>query len=60
MLLLPPVFVAAVAALVVTKATNYHGMTFEQFKLGLTGTETIFGAYTGKLLASLFDKGRAR
>ncbi len=59
-LLLPPLFVAAVASLVMLKATNYGGLTFEQFKLALTGTETIFGAYTGKLLASLFEKGRAR
>jgi hypothetical protein len=59
-LLLPLVFVIAVAALVVMKAINYSGITFEQFKLALTGTETIFGAYTGKLLASLFEKGRTR
>jgi hypothetical protein len=59
-LLLPPLFVIAVAALLVMKVTNYNGFTFEQFKLTLTGTETIFGAYTGKLLASLFEKGRAR
>ncbi len=59
-LLLPLLFVAAVATLVMLKATNYGGLTFEQFKLALTGTETIFGAYTGKLLASLFEKGRAR
>lgn len=59
-LLLPLLFVAAVATLVILKATNYGRLTFEQFKLALTGTETIFGAYTGKLLASLFEKGRAR
>ena len=59
-LLLSPLFVVAVAGLLVMKATNYNGFTFEQFKLALTGTETIFGAYTGKLLASLFERGHAR
>jgi len=59
-LLLPLLFVIAVAGLVIMKATNYGGIAPEQFKLALTGTETIFGAYTGKLLGSLFEDARTQ
>jgi len=52
--LLPVVFVLAIAALIIAKVTNYA--SFEQFKIALAAVETTFGAYTGKVLASLFDK----
>jgi hypothetical protein len=52
--LLPIVFVLAVAAMVVVKAVNY--VSFEQFKIILAAVETTFGAYTGKVMASLFEK----
>ena len=52
--LLPTVFVLAIAALIIAKVMNYA--SFEQFKLALAAVETTFGAYTGKVLASLFDK----
>lgn len=52
--LLPIVFVLAVAAVIVVKVVNY--VSFEQFKIILAAVETTFGAYTGKVMASLFDK----
>jgi len=52
--LLPVVFVLAIAGLVIAKVTNL--VSFEQFKIALAAVETTFGAYTGKVLASLFDK----
>lgn len=52
--LLPIVFVLAVAAVIVVKVVNY--VSFEQFKIILAALETTFGAYTGKVMASLFDK----
>lgn len=52
--LLPIVFVLAIAAVITVKVTNY--VSFEQFKIALAAVETTFGAYTGKVLASLFDR----
>jgi hypothetical protein len=52
--LLPILFVMGIAALIVAKVMNYT--SFEQFKIALAAVETTFGAYTGKVLASLFDK----
>lgn len=52
--LLPIVFVLAVASVIVVKVVNY--VSFEQFKIILAAVETTFGAYTGKVIASLFDK----
>jgi hypothetical protein len=52
--LLPIIFVLAIAGLIIVKVTNY--ISFEQFKVALAAVETTFGAYTGKVLASLFDK----
>jgi hypothetical protein len=34
------------------KVVNY--VSFEQFKIILAALETTFGAYTGKVMASLF------
>ena len=56
-LVMPILFVAAIAALVVLKAFNEGISTFDQFRDGLAGLETVFGAYTGKVLGSLFGKG---
>jgi len=50
--LLPIVFVLAIAAAIVVKVVNY--VSFEQFKIILAALETTFGAYTGKVMASLF------
>jgi hypothetical protein len=55
-LLMPFVFVAAIATLVILKAFNVGVSTFDQFRDGLAGIETVFGAYTGKVLGSLFGK----
>jgi len=52
--LLPIVFVLAIAAVIVVKVINY--VSFEQFKIILAALETTFGAYTGKVMASLFEK----
>jgi hypothetical protein len=56
-LLMPLLFVGAIAALVILKAFNYGIASFDQFKAALAGVETVFGAYTGKILGSLFGKG---
>ena len=56
-LVMPILFVAAIAALVILKAFNEGISTFDQFRDGLAGIETVFGAYTGKVLGSLFGKG---
>lgn len=58
-LLLPVLFVAAIATLVLMKAFNRGLSSFDQFKSALAGVETIFGAYTGKVLGSLFGKGQS-
>lgn len=52
--LLPVLFVLGIAGLIITKVMNYT--SFEQFKIALAAIETTFGAYTGKVLASLFDR----
>lgn len=52
--LLPIVFVLAIVAVIVVKVVNY--ISFEQFKIILAALETTFGAYTGKVMASLFEK----
>jgi hypothetical protein len=52
--LLPIVFVLAVAGVIAVKVVNY--VSFEQFKIILAAVETTFGGYTGKVMASLFDK----
>ena len=59
-LLLPVLFVAAISALVLMKAFNWGLSSFDQFKTALAGVETVFGAYTGKVLGSLFGKGGAQ
>jgi hypothetical protein len=56
-LLFPVAFTFAIAGVVLAKTANLGDLSPEQFKGALTGTETIFGAYTGKLLGSLFEKG---
>lgn len=47
-------FVSAILTLVVLRA--YRVLHLEPFKISLGATETIFGAYTGKVLSSVFNK----
>ena len=58
-LLLPVLFVGAIGTLVVLKAFNQGISSFDQFRTALAAVETAFGAYTGKVLGSLFGKGGA-
>jgi hypothetical protein len=51
-LLLPSLFVLATAAVLVLKAYHWGLSSDGQFKSSLAGVETIFGAYTGKVLGS--------
>jgi hypothetical protein len=55
-LLLPVLFVAAIGTLVILKVFNLGLSSFDDFKAALAGVETVFGAYTGKVLGSLFGK----
>ncbi len=55
-LFLPALFILAIVALVLMKAFNRGLTSFDQFKTALAGVETIFGAYTGNVLGSLFEK----
>jgi hypothetical protein len=57
-LFLPVLFVLAIAGIVILTATGFT--SFEEFKAALAAVETIFGAYTGRMLASLFEKGQPR
>jgi hypothetical protein len=53
---LPALFILMIVALILMKAFNRGLASFDQFKTALAGVETIFGAYTGKVLSSLFEK----
>jgi hypothetical protein len=57
-LLLPAVFVAGIGTVVVLRAFNRGFSSDSQFKGALASLETAFGAYTGKVLGSLFGKGK--
>ena len=59
-LLFPIAFLVTITGLVLAKATNFGNLSSDQFRLGLAATETLFGAYSGKLMGSLFEKGPAR
>lgn len=52
---LPVLFFLLVTALITMKAQNIIS-SFEHLKLSLAAVETLFGAYTGKILASLYKK----
>lgn len=54
-LLVPLSFTGACALLVVLKSMNVGITSFETFKLYLGAVELFFGAYTGLILASLFE-----
>jgi uncharacterized membrane protein len=58
-LLLPLLFVLLIAAVILLKSYNVGIRSFEDFKIALATLETIFGAYTGRVLASLFEKEKA-
>ena len=53
--LFPVGFLLLIACLVVLRAFDRFS-SFEDFKLALGAAETIFAAYTGKVMASLFAK----
>ena len=53
-LFIPFLFLIAMAGLLLLKVYNLAFSSFEEFKLSLVAMETIFGAYTGKVMASLF------
>lgn len=53
----PTLFVVVIAGLVLLKAFNIGLVLFEDLKASLVATETLFGAYTGQLMASLFNVG---
>lgn len=52
--LFPVVFTAYLVALVVLKSYSIGFATFEQFKALLIASETVFGAYVGLVLSSMF------
>jgi hypothetical protein len=57
-LFVPLAFVALIGALVTLKAFNIGIRSFETFKLLLLAVEVVFSAYTGLVLASLFENRR--
>jgi len=54
-LLFPIGFVLVIAGLIVVRAFDGFS-SFEDFKLALGASETIFAGYSGKVMASLFAK----
>jgi hypothetical protein len=58
-MLVPLLFVAAIAALVVLKALNFGIASFETFKLALAALEILFAGYTGMVLASMVENRRS-
>jgi small-conductance mechanosensitive channel len=59
-LVIPVLFTLFVLALVVLKAFNVGFDKFEQFKILIGLTETIFGIYVGQIIGSLFDKSKMK
>ena len=53
---IPSLFVALLAAITVLKSLNIGFKNFEQFKTMLAICETVFGAYIGLLISSLFHE----
>ncbi|MCP4348644.1 MAG: hypothetical protein GY795_24455 [Desulfobacterales bacterium] len=51
--MIPSVFVLFLVAIIILKSLNT--VSFEQFKIMLTVSETVFGTYVGLVLASFFD-----
>lgn len=52
--LFPTLFTLYLLALIFLKAFNIGFDTFDQFKQFLVGSETIFGAYVGLIVSSMF------
>jgi hypothetical protein len=52
-LLFPAAFILILFGLVLMKGLDLYS-SFEQFKVALASTETIFAGYTGRVMASLF------
>jgi hypothetical protein len=58
-ILLPAFFVILIVILVLMK--GYRGWPRgDDFKMALAAVETVFGAYTGKLMGSLFEKEKTK
>jgi len=53
--LFPSAFSIYLISVIVLKAYNVGFSSFEQFKTMLVASETIFGAYAGLVLASMFE-----
>lgn len=56
---LPGAFILLLVAAVLLKAFNIGLRSFEDFKIMLGTTETIFGVYVGQLIFSLFERPEA-
>ncbi len=51
----PSLFVFFLTAIIVLKTLNIGFDKFEQFKIMLAVSETVFGAYVGLVMSSLFE-----
>lgn len=51
----PSLFVFFLTAIIILKALNIGFSDFEQFKIMLAISETVFGAYVGLVMSSLFE-----
>lgn len=58
--LIPLVFCIYLVTLISLKSLNIGFNSFDQFKTMLVGSETIFGAYVGVILSSMFDIRRKK
>jgi hypothetical protein len=58
--ILPSIFTIYLVALVFLKAFNVGFASFEQFKGLLVASETLFGAYVGLIVGSMFDIGKRK
>lgn len=53
--LIPSAFCVYLGTIILLKALNVGFSSFEQFKVMLVASETIFGAYVGIVLSSMFE-----
>jgi len=58
--LFPSIFTMYLISLVFLKAFNIGFSSFEQFKMSLVASETIFGAYVGLIVSSMFNIGKRK
>lgn len=52
---IPSLFIVFMVSLIILKACNIGFSSFEKFKLTLVSSETMFGAYIGFIISSLFE-----